>query len=309
MREFIGVRSIKDSQHTSFPEAPLKRQALIFDRIAIYKLKRDRYYATPEEREMAAEIEAAIDELTEKGFFLQYESVSDEEKASLAKVEEYRKSSEAASHYLRSYFEIPFAEKAKDPDKLRQGIERLERSDEYLVRLTCIELRLLKGLSAYPISDSFMTLAEGKATNSEVVNIVFKALPVPDESVSWDRIYDYRRDPESRSKFLALRNWMGEVARAELTPAEVEEKLEYLLDQYQKHMSLHRMKTNTGMLETVVTTGAEMLGDFFSFKWGKAAQALFSLKKRQVALLEGELTAPGNEVAYIVKARETFGGG
>lgn len=40
------------------------------------------------------------------------------------------------------------------------------------------------------------------------------------------------------------------------------------------------------------------------FKWGKAAQALFSLKRRGVALLE---TAPGNEVAYIVKARENFG--
>lgn len=46
--------------------------------------------------------------------------------------------------------------------------------------------------------------------------------------------------------------------------------------------------------------------DLVSFKWGKAAEALFSLRRRRVALLEGELTAPGNEVAYIVKARETF---
>ena len=107
-------------------------------------------------------------------------------------------------------------------------------------------------------------------------------------------------------KFLALRHWMSEVARAELTPAEVEEKLEYLIDQYQRHMKLHRMKTNVGTLETVVTASAEFLGDLVSFKWGKAAEALFSLKRRRVALLEGELTAPGNEVAYIVKARETF---
>ena len=71
-------------------------------------------------------------------------------------------------------------------------------------------------------------------------------------------------------------------------------------------MKLHRMKTNVGALETIVTTSAEVLGDLVSFKWGKAAQALFSLKRRQLALLEGELTAPGNEVAYIVKAKETF---
>ncbi len=43
-----------------------------------------------------------------------------------------------------------------------------------------------------------------------------------------------------------------------------------------------------------------------SFKWGKAAEAIFSLRRRRVALLEGELTAPGSEVAYIVKARESF---
>lgn len=99
---------------------------------------------------------------------------------------------------------------------------------------------------------------------------------------------------------------MSEVARAELAPAEVEEKLEYLIDQYRQHMRLHRMKTNVGALETVVTTSAEFLGDLVSFKWGKAAEALFSFKRTRVALLEGELAAPGNDVAYIVKARETF---
>lgn len=56
----------------------------------------------------------------------------------------------------------------------------------------------------------------------------------------------------------------------------------------------------------VVMTGAEFLGDLVSFKWGKAAEALFSLRRRRVALLEGELTAPGSEVAYIVNARDTF---
>jgi hypothetical protein len=113
---------------------------------------------------------------------------------------------------------------------------------------------------------------------SEVVKIALNALPVPDESTSWEQILEYRSDPDSRGKFLALRHWMSEVARAELTPAEVEEKFEYLIDQYQQHMRLHRMKTNVGTLETIVTTGAEFLGDLVSFKWGKAAEALFSLQ-------------------------------
>jgi hypothetical protein len=124
---------------------------------------------------------------------------------------------------------------------------------------------------------------------------------MPDESVPWEQIIEYRSDPDSQSKFLAPRHWMSEVARAE-----VEEKLEYLVDQYRQHMRLHRMKTNVGTLETIVTASAEFLGDPVSFKWGKAAEALFSLRRRRVALLEVELTAPGNEVVYIVKAKETF---
>jgi hypothetical protein len=180
-------------------------------------------------------------------------------------------------------------------------------AEAFRARRLSLELQKLSNVDAYPISffNSFTT-SPNQGKKSDVIQISFNALPIPDESVPWEQISEYRSDPDSQSKFLALRHWMSEVARAELTPAEVEEKLEYLIDQYRKHMRLHRVKTNVGTLETIVTTGAEFMGDLVSFKWGKAAEALFSLKRRQVALLEGKLTAPGNEVAYIVKARETF---
>jgi hypothetical protein len=175
------------------------------------------------------------------------------------------------------------------------------------VRTVSVELRELYQIEAYPLlSDDRLFSRESQSKKTSVIQLAVKSLPIPDESVPWEQVIEYRSDPDSRSKFLALRHWMSEVARAELTPDEVEEKLEYLIDQYQKHMRLHRMKTNVSTLETIVTTGAEFLGDLVSFKWGKASEALFSLRRRRMALLEGELTAPGNEVAYIVKARETF---
>lgn len=178
---------------------------------------------------------------------------------------------------------------------------------QYYVRQMSIQLRVLDRIDAYPIlSEIVPQIISPQAAKSDVIDVVIKALPMPDDTVSWEQIIEYHSDPDSQSKFFALRNWMSEVARSELAPPEVEEKLEYLLDQYQRHMKLHRMKTNVGTLETVVTTGAEVLGDLVSFKWGKAAEALFSLRRRKVTLIEGELRAPGNEVAYIVKAREAF---
>jgi hypothetical protein len=62
------------------------------------------------------------------------------------------------------------------------------------------------------------------------------------------------------------------------------------------------MKANVGTFETVFVA----LADAATLDFGKAARGLFSIKHRQVSLLEGELTSPGKEVAYIVKARETF---
>jgi len=99
---------------------------------------------------------------------------------------------------------------------------------------------------------------------------------------------------------------MSEIARAKLPRNEVEEKLEYLIDQYHRHLSLHKLKINAGTFETVVVTGAEIAEDLLKFNWGKIGKTLFSFRYRKISLMEAELTSPGNEVAYIAKARESF---
>jgi hypothetical protein len=99
---------------------------------------------------------------------------------------------------------------------------------------------------------------------------------------------------------------MSEVARSELSPLEIEQKLEHLLSQYQRHMSLHKMKTNPGVLQTIVVASAELIENLVKFNWGKVARSLFTLKQRRIATMEGELITPGSEVAYIIKARDAF---
>jgi hypothetical protein len=177
-----------------------------------------------------------------------------------------------------------------------------------LTRLFSIELREANQLDAYPIlpDQSASLETNHRCTKHDVVKIVLAALPLPDDQVSWEQILEYRSDPASQDRFLDLRHWMTEVARGDLTPSEVEEKLGYLLSRYRRHMEVHKMKSNATMFETVVVTSADALGNLASFQWGKAAQALFSLKYMKVDLLEGELTAEGSEVAYILKTRDAF---
>ncbi|MFN2533483.1 MAG: hypothetical protein ABR555_19550 [Pyrinomonadaceae bacterium] len=99
---------------------------------------------------------------------------------------------------------------------------------------------------------------------------------------------------------------MNEIVRAKLTAIEVEQKLEYIRSQYERHLALHKIKTNTGTLESIVVTGSEILEDLVHFKFSKVAKAMFSLKHRRIEMLEAELTSAGSEVAYIIKAKEQF---
>lgn len=192
-----------------------------------------------------------------------------------------------------------------DPDKLVGHVSTLVAN---LTRLFSIELREANQLDAYPIlPDQFASFEINHcSTKQDVVRIALTALPIPDDQVSWEQIIEYRSDPDSQDKFLDLRHWMTEVARGDIRPAEVEEKLEYLLSRYRRHMEVHKMKSNTTVFETVVVTTADVLGNLASFQWGKAAQGLFSFKHRRIDLLEGELKAEGSEVAYIMKARNVF---
>jgi hypothetical protein len=170
-------------------------------------------------------------------------------------------------------------------------------------------MREVDGHDAYPVLPRTIPIAQDSPTiKSDVIRLIINAMPIPDDSTAWEQILEYRRDPDSRRKLLALRKWITDVSRRALKPAEVEEELEFLLGEYQAHLNLHRIKTNARTLETLVVTGAETVAGLLTFEWGRAARALFSLKNRQVTLLEGELALPGREVAFVMKAKERFDG-
>jgi hypothetical protein len=304
MPDFIGVKawSVRD-QLTSV--ANLKRDALIFKRIAIPCCSNLLNNFRRVENESSKEVIAELEWLLDNAVIFEPEGITEDIR--LKNKEIFTDVKLACERILK--IEYPSDNGQIEKGYLDSVIRELDTSIAYLMRATASRLRLVDGLDAHPILLSGQHLSNNiEITKSEVAQIALKTLPIPDEATSWEQILEYRSDAASFDKFLDLRHWMSEVVRAKLTPLEVEQKLEHLISRYQRHMQLHKMKTNTGTLETIVTTSAEMLGDLLSFKWGKAAQALFSLKRRQVALLEGELTVPGNEVAYIVKARETFKG-
>jgi hypothetical protein len=306
MQEFIGVKSYWDiATELTSP----KREALMFNRIAVpdcRRLLKMLKWAKHPQQDLINELEWLI----ESGIIFIPEDTRIDE--SLLKNEVFRLFYELEQEYHRKVHQ--FREKRRNKgfpqiiDNDLQEVYLNEMSMSFCrVNRISLQLREFGSLDAYPLLPSIDHIIQSPtARKSCVVQIVIQALPLPDNSTSWEQIIEFRSDPNSKHKFLDLRNWMNEVARGALEPIEVEQKLEHLMSQYQRHMALHRMKTTAGILETVVVSTAEFLEDFVKFKWGKIAKGLFALKHRRIALMEGELTSPGSEVAYIIKSREQF---
>ncbi|MBD0370296.1 MAG: hypothetical protein ICV60_05635 [Pyrinomonadaceae bacterium] len=307
MRESIGVIELIEV----FDSASVKQEALLFDRIAALRFNFTVQFMRERTKPPNDDYYDTLEWLFDKGIIFEPEQFAIDEDT--AAKPDYKQFLALTKHYADKIRELADAVE-KSAHKLEGDFIPVDASPlflglQYNVRLYSALLRDKKGLDAHPvIHRNFQSTENPLAKKSDIVQITLNALPVPDESIAWEQIIEYRSDPDSRNKFLDLRHWMSEVARGELTPIEVEEKLEYLISQYQRHMKIHKMKANQGVLQTIIVSPAELAENLIKFKWGQIAKDLFSIKQRKIALMEGELTSPGSEVAYIVKARETFSG-
>lgn len=170
-------------------------------------------------------------------------------------------------------------------------------------RALAIYLRADRDLNAVPILGKWTNWSSQEpADRSIVIRIVIEGLPLPAASHSLDEILAFRTESRSRGLVQGLRVWMNEMASGALTPAEVSDKLEYLLIQYEQTLNLEKMSRDTTWLETFIFP-AKGVTEYLSTLGSK----LFTVRRAEIALMEVEMAAPGREVAYIVKARERFG--
>ena len=199
-------------------------------------------------------------------------------------------------------------------DKIKGHISREDPNDfgkkikEYNRRGIAIDMRKENRLNAFPIFPSFNTFNnEFLNGKNDVLQIILKSLPYPDpDSTSWEQIIDFKNDPNSIKMMVFLRHWINKITHTDISFNELFEEIEYLTNKYEEHMRLHKIKFRNGILETFLTISAEALEGIVRLKPTYIVKSIFSLKHRKVQLFESELNAPGNELAYLVRAREKF---
>jgi hypothetical protein len=152
----------------------------------------------------------------------------------------------------------------------------------------------------------FSLLAKPDKTEG-VLRLVVHKIPVPDSSTPFEQILDFTENPDSRGRLAGLKAWIWNAVHSNLSVREIEDKLEHELFLFDQHMRLHRMKHTTGTFETIVIMGAEIVENLVRLKFSNVAKLAFSVRRSQLDLMQAEITSPGQELAYLYRARTKFG--
>jgi hypothetical protein len=141
---------------------------------------------------------------------------------------------------------------------------------------------------------------------AQVIKVISNKMPFVDESISIQALKDFKNNEDSRRKYFALRNFINDLSRKEFSQAEMNERIEELLNDYEEDLKKHRIKYNLNAIETIVITTGYILENLIKLKFGELAKMFFTYKKEGIKLLEEELNLEGKEIAYINKANEYF---
>jgi predicted TIM-barrel fold metal-dependent hydrolase len=82
--------------------------------------------------------------------------------------------------------------------------------------------------------------------------MVIREFPEPDDMTPWEDIAEFRADLDARDRLRGFRRWLQKVSKEGLSGPEAVEEMRDLLSAYDRHLRVHKMKTNLGVLETLI---------------------------------------------------------
>jgi hypothetical protein len=178
-------------------------------------------------------------------------------------------------------------------------------SRSYVCRALAADIRLTQHLDAVSLLAVPQENFNSHADRDHVLRIVVDALPLPDATTALADLLAFKN--EHAHQLRGLRVWASEVGRGSLSGREAEDKLQYVLAEYDQQLRLHRLAKSRGRVVVVVTTLAEIAENLVRLKFGTVAKIVTSLRHENATLLLDEHQLSGRDVSYVVEARDAFG--
>jgi hypothetical protein len=145
----------------------------------------------------------------------------------------------------------------------------------------------------------------GEGSRKEtVLKIALNQFPIPGPKNAWEDLLSFRQD--MHGKQWHFRRFLRDLASRKQTEKEIKDDLEWTLFQYSEAMKIHKLKAGTTLVEVFIIPAMKVLENVSDFKFSEALEAILSIKKRKIELMETEMRAPGRECAYVFEAQKRF---
>lgn len=191
-----------------------------------------------------------------------------------------------------------------DPAEIEKRFQNTLVVADIQARVDAIELSRTIESEFYPILKSSQSFIEN-GKKSQVIHFILTNIPEPDENTPWEQIIDFRADTDTRLKYLAIINWINEIAKSNFSVIEIKEKYEYLFLDFKRNYDRHKIKSNLSSLEIIASAGVA----FFTGNIPTALNLVSHFLKIGTSVMnmvKEEGTIPGREVAYINKVNLEF---
>ena len=138
----------------------------------------------------------------------------------------------------------------------------------------------------------------------DVLYLILKKFPIISEDIHIDKIIELKNDSDLKSRYYELRDFITTISKSNLSLNEINDKIEFLLDQYRERLELHKLKYHTSVFETFCISTTQFLEDMLKFKLSTAIKSIFEINKKKIEVIEAEKNIPGRELSYIYKVSE-----
>ena len=183
--------------------------------------------------------------------------------------------------------------------------------DQIYLRRAMVYMKYAQGIDCVPVlKEPLYTTVQDcdvfKTENKTILNIILSNFPLLDENTPIEQIVEIHKDTDARSKLLLFRRWMKKLAKDKISPNEIQDEFDFLVNEYQSYMKIQKLKYKVGVFQTLITSPLEIIENLTKLKFKKLADPFFSLYQKKIDLLEAELGSPGREVSYSIYVKEKF---
>lgn len=295
----IGIYTM--APWTLLDDSSMKTELLYFDHLKYFirgKETLEKFCNTlPKGKESFEKRMKELEELEKKGLISEYTIQQHE-------LDHNKYKDDKLIEHAKKRYELSIEFKTKEKSFKDVFVDFLERFRE----VGQLEARTNAILLNKSCEDEFIPIIRSTYHNYQEDNFLRKAtvhsviirnFPTISPDISTEKLAELKGDEEANLRLHRLKNWMLDLSNSKLTEKEINQKIEYLLLEYQKQLDLHKLKYDTGIVETFVTLGLEVLENIVKLNLSKAAKVFFDIQKKELTLLEAEEKLTGKEVAYL----------